>query len=113
MDSRNISQQECIPVGCILSATVAVTGGWGVCPEGGVCPGGCVFPGVCLTGGCLSREVLPNGVSAEWSVCPGDVCPGVSTRGVSAWWGVCQTPPMDRMTDMCKNITLPQLRCGR
>ena len=24
-----------------------------------------------------------------------------------------QTPPVNRMTDACENITLPQLRCGR
>ena len=24
-----------------------------------------------------------------------------------------EVPPVDRMTDTCKNITLPQLRCGR
>ena len=48
---------------------------------GGFCPGGC----------------LPGGVSAQ--------------RGVSAWgmypsmhWG--RHPPVDRMTDRCKNITL-------
>ena len=23
------------------------------------------------------------------------------------------TPPVNRITDVCKNITLPQLRCGR
>ena len=23
------------------------------------------------------------------------------------------SPPVNRMTDVCKNITLPQLRCGR
>ena len=24
-----------------------------------------------------------------------------------------QLPPINRITDACKNITLPQLRCGR
>ena len=46
---------------------------------------------------------------------------GVSAQGVSAQGVVClggrgnvwQTPPMDRMTDACENITLSQLRCGR
>ena len=58
-------EQECIPVGCVTSAALAI------------CPGG----------GCL----------------PGGVCP-------NACW---DTTPMNRMTDRCKNITLPQLRCGR
>ena len=51
-------QQECIPVGCVPSAAVAVCGGGGegVCPGGCVCPGeGCVCPGVCLPRGCLPR----------------------------------------------------------
>ena len=50
-------RQDCIPVGCVSSTTVAV----------------CWRGSVCLRGGCL-----PGG-------------------GVS--------PPVDRMTDMCKNIT--------
>ena len=53
---------------------------------GGVCPGG-----VCLGG-----------------VCPGDVC----QRGVVVKRVVC-LGRNDRMTDTCKNITLPQLHCGR
>ena len=64
-------KQECIPVGCVPSAAVAIT----VCPGGGSAQGG-------------------------------GVCPGESVYG-----GV--HPPVDRMTDRCKNITLPQLRCER
>ena len=42
--------------------------------------------------------------TAQGGVCPG----GYLSRGVR------QTPPpVDRMTDMCKYITLPQLHCGR
>ena len=42
---------------------------------------------------------------------------GVPTQGglpgeVSAQ-GCVVDPPVDRMTDRCKNITLPQLCCGR
>ena len=92
-------------VGCGTSAAVAV------------CPGGVV----CL-GGCLPRECVCPGGSA-WGCLPRGVCPGV--RGLPREWGVClgdvsqhalrQTPhtPVDRMTDRCKNITLPQLSCGR
>ena len=32
--------------------------------------------------------------------------PGLDPRGAG-------TPPVNRMTDACENITLPQLRCGR
>ena len=51
-------------------------------------PVGCVpSAAVAVTGGCLPRGCLPRGVSAR--------------RGVS------DTPPVDRMTDTCKNITSP------
>ena len=57
--SKNFSKQECIPVGCVPSAAVAIGGGSArgcvrvcVC-EGGVCPGGCVCPEqVCLPNKC-------------------------------------------------------------
>ena len=97
------NEQECIPVGCVPSAAVVVcprvgvstqrrewVGGClpGVCPAG-VCPGGCLPGGQCLLGGAVSTQ--------GWGVWPG---------------GVCQTPPVNRMTDACKNITLPQLSYG-
>ena len=70
--SANINgniQQECIPVGCVPSAAVAV------CSGGGVSAQGDVFPG-----GCLPRR----GVSAQEGGLPsGGVCPGGA---------VCQTP---------------------
>ena len=47
-------------------------------------------------------------------VCPGEgVCRGgCRPRALSAW-GVSALGVCGRMTDRCKNITLPQLRCGR
>ena len=73
------SKQECIPIGCVRSAAVAIC-------LGGVCSGG----------------RLPR----RW--------------GVSAWGRGCLPRgscipecTVDRMTDRFKNITLPQLRCGR
>ena len=58
-----------------------------------VCPGG-----VCL------GECLPKMVSAQGGVCPGGLCP-------SACW---ITPPtVNIITDVCENITLPQLRYVR
>ena len=70
----------------------------------------------CTGQGGVSKHALDRGVSAQWGVCPG--------AGVFPGQGVCQGgvypnmhwdrhPPVDRMTDRCKNITLPQLRCGR
>ena len=60
-----------------------------------VSPGRC-----CAGGGCL----LARGVSL-----PGR---GVSLPGVSQH-ALRQPPPVNRITHTCKNITLPQLRCGR
>ena len=66
--SEVINEQECIPVGCIPSATVAVSCGEGVCRGVGFCPGG----GISAQGsGCL-----PRGVPRRRGVCPGDVCRG-------------------------------------
>ena len=65
----------------------------------GVCPGGVSAPGGVCPGRCLPRGVFAQVVSARRGLPR-----GVSARGVSAG-GVCQTPPMDRMTDACENIT--------
>ena len=57
-------EQECIPVGCIPSAAVAVS------------------LEVCLSGGCLPRGLSTQGVSAQGDVNPGGwVC---LPRGSSA-----------------------------
>ena len=63
-----MKKQECIPVGCVPSASVAVSRGGG-----------------CLPGGCL-----PKGCLLGRGICLG----GVSTGGASAW-GRCllDTPP--------------------
>ena len=71
--SQKFSEQECIPVGCVPSAGVAICrGDGGVClggsaQGGGVCPGD-VCPGVCVCGECLAggyvcRGGLPGGMS--------------------------------------------------
>ena len=57
-------KQECIPVGCVLPASVAITGG--------VC-----LRGVCL-GGVSREQVSAQGVSVcSWECLP--VCPGGCT----------------------------------
>ena len=88
--------------------------------------GRCLLQGVCSRG----RGVYSRGVCLLWGcVCSGGclllggclLWGGVCSWGVSAPWGVCgipacteaDTPPVDRITDACKNITLAQLRCGR
>ena len=70
----------------------------GVCVSRGVCvqegsPGVCVCPRMCM-----SRE------------CPGCVCLGGVTTGVYTPRPRARHPPMNRMTDRCKNITFPQVR---
>ena len=75
--------QECIPVGCIPSATVAILGG--LLLGGGSALGGCLLWGCLLWGG----------------ACFGDAC----SWGVVSQHALRQTPPVDRMTDTCKNIT--------
>ena len=63
---------------------------------GGVCSGGVLsWPGGCLVlGGCLLRVVSgPRGESGLGS-------------GVVSQHALRQTPPVDRITDACKNITL-------
>ena len=97
--SKNSNNQECILVGCVPSAAVAMS-----IPA---CIGHCVsqhalgrgmYPSMHWRGGCFPRG----------SVCPGGVCPG---------WCVPQhplrqTPPLrtEWLTDRYKNITFPQLR---
>ena len=75
------TEQGCIPVGCVLSTAVAVSGG--------VCPGRCLPRGDCLPRACLPMV----GVSA-WG--GGVAClPGGSVqRGV-------HLPPVDRILDTC------------
>ena len=60
-------KQECIPVGCVSSAAVTVTGGgWaGVC-LGRYLPGGCLPRGICPEGG-LSRKCNSMPFSVAWA----------------------------------------------
>ena len=46
-----------------------------------------------------------RGGSAPGGLLPGGACSGGVSPG-----GVLPLPPVNRMTDRCKNITLPQLR---
>ena len=76
-------------------------------------------------GGCLPRGVsAPGGVCSQGGLLPGGVCSwggvsawGVSAPGGSALGGVCSRggvryPPVNRITDACKNITLPNFVAG-
>ena len=81
--------------------------GVGVCLIWGcLLPGGCLLlGGVCSqgVGVCLIRGVCSQGVSDLG--CVSDLG-GVCSRGVVSQHALRQTPPPDRITDACKNITL-------
>ena len=87
---KELRKQECILVGCVPSAAVAVRGG---------------LPGRCLPGGCLPGEFLPG------DVCPGGVCLGGlsasgSAQGGDASPGGVDTPPREQNHRQVKK-TLP------
>ena len=110
-----LNKQECISLGCLASAAVAVCQVG--CLPGGCLPGGMSTWGVSIQGGvCLG--VSAQGVGGVWSwgylprgCLPGGlprmgVCPGSTGRVV------CQTPPypprLDRMTEWQTGVkTLP------
>ena len=92
-------QQECIPVGCVPSAALAVWWGGGWCP-GGCLPSGGVWPEGCLPrGDCLPRGCLPRGVSAYGE----GVCLGGTPRPL---W-------TEFLTHICESITFRNFVCGR
>ena len=72
LEKGNNFEQECIPVGCVPPAAVAISGG-----------------------------VSPPGIPPEQTPCK--ACWDTTCN---ACWD--STPPVNRMTNRCKNITLPQ-----
>ena len=89
VSDKRIYRQECIPVGCIPSAAVAVF--WRGVYSGGVV---CSWGWVCSGGECLLWG---------WGVCFG----GGLLRGGGWWWYPSMhwgRPPRGQ-TDRCKNIT--------
>ena len=73
MESKHFCEQECITVGCVPSATVAVRGGGGCIPaslgRGMSGHGGGLAGGVSAWGRCLPREVSGGGCLAGVGVC--------------------------------------------
>ena len=121
-----------LPAGGVLPALGGVlrTRGGGRVREGGLLAEG--EGGGRGGGGLLARGVLPchggspcrgspcHGGSPCWGVLPvwgGSPCQGgLLAGGVSPCRGGSpyqRPPPVDRITDACKNITLAQVRCGR
>ena len=79
----------------------------GVPTRGCTCTGGCTFPEGCTCLGVYLMGVyLPGGVPARGCTCPGGYLP----RGCTCPGGYLPRyfPPMNRLTDRCKNITLNQ-----
>ena len=85
-------EQECIPVGCVPSAC-------------------CQYLPACTAPG--------GSVCSWWGLLRGSLLGGSAPRGCLLWgdwypsmhWG--RPLPVNRITDRCKNIALPQLHCGR
>ena len=115
--SVDILKQECIPVGCIPSAAVAI---WGCLPKGvsaswGVCLGGvsalvgCLLRGVSAWGSVYPGECLPMGVhppqTQRQTASPrprGRYPPDPEAEGDTPLW-------TEFLTHACENITFPQL----
>ena len=106
--------QECIPVGCITptlyhregSLSMGSLSGWSLSRD------------LCLSRGSVSRGSLSRGL-CPGGICPGGLCPetpgknmesetDTPGRNMTPGRDIMQRPPENRMTDKCKNITLPK-----
>ena len=126
VDRQTPVKQECIPVGCVPPACCpylpdlpACTALGGVSAWGGYLPGGCTCQGGVpawvgyLLGGVPAQGVyLARGVPAQGVYLPGGYLPRglYLPGGCTCMGGTCPgtLPPVNRMTDRCKNITWPQ-----
>ena len=101
--------------------TVSPSMGWAVCLVQGECVPGqglCTWSGgwCCWSGGVYLVWGVVCLVWGWWCLWSGGWCAwsgGVPGLGVCAWSGGWSDPPVNTITHTCKNITLPQLRCGR
>ena len=94
----------CSRGGCLLWG---VSAQWGVCSRVGclLWGGGCLLWGVSVPGGCLLHGgVCSMGVSAPWGCLLWGGCL-LQGGGMTACTEA-DTPPVNRMTNRCKNITL-------
>ena len=103
--------QECIPVGCVPPAAAGVSAS----VRAGLSPPGC-GPGDPLR---PDSSTSPLGVGLEtckacWDTTLPPQRPAAKHAGIPpAMHSRIPTPPVNRITDTYKNITLPQLRSGR
>ena len=69
--TKRVSEEECIPVGCVPPASVVISGGGGGGGGGGFCPGGMsALEGVYLGAGCLPRSVSAGGGGGLYTPLP-------------------------------------------
>ena len=95
---KSISKQECIAVGFVPAAHWPYAGG-GLPGRGCLLPGGSPWQGVLPSGGSPCRGGSPwQGGSPWWVV-------SLAGGGIPACTEA-DLPPVNRMTDRCKNITL-------
>ena len=132
LSSNYIFKQECIPVGCVLPAAVAIMGGVSTHrhtpleqgpPGAGTpleqAPPGCGpgDPPRCGPGDPLARPLNiplgcgPGNLQDMLGYTPPNLLQGMLGYHLQCMLGY--HPPVNRITDTCKNITLPQLRCER
>ena len=113
----SLSKGGLCPVGVCVQGRISVQ--WGLCPGEGISVQGvCVQGGLCPGGFFVQGGLCPGEVSVQGRSLPrGGLCPwGSLFGGVSVQGGLPDRdppPPVNRITDTCKNITLPQLCCGR
>ena len=105
-----------VPGGCVYLVPGGVPG-----PRGRglyLVQGGCTWSWGCTwslgVAGPRGVYLVPGG-RCTWSQrdVPGPGGCTWSQGGLYLVWGCKVLPPVNRMTDACKNITSPQLRCGR
>ena len=98
----------------LLTVSRSARGRGGGGGASGVYPGGCLprrvstQEGVYLGEGCLHRRCLPSGMSSQGA--PRVVSAVSATPRREANHPQLPAPPVNRITDRCKNITFPQLR---
>ena len=63
------------------------------------------FQQVCIPVGSVPPACWPYPVISRGGVCLGEVCPGGEVYPSMQWH---RHPPVSRITDRCKNTTLPQ-----
>ena len=123
-ERQSSKKQECIPVGCVPPAAVDITGGLHA-PPGADPPGRHpppeqapprpdppqLPPWMWAWTRSPSTPPLDVGLGLETcKACHAGIPPPLETW-CKACWDTTTPPPVNRITDACENITLPQLRC--